>query len=59
MHRQTLQQIVAVEDFVLFKKLMVGRNKMLNEEAIHEMQDAGRAVNRVQPRVVRQRAPTE
>lgn len=59
MHRQTLQQIVAVEDFVLFKKLMVGRNKMLNEEAIHEMQDAGRAVNRVQPRVVRQRAPSE
>jgi hypothetical protein len=44
---------------VLFKKLMVGRNKMLNEEAIHEMQDAGRAVNRVQPRVVRQRAPSE
>jgi hypothetical protein len=38
-HKQTLQQIVAVEDFVLFKKLMVGRNKMLNEEAIEEMKD--------------------
>ena len=38
---------------------MVGRNKMLNEEAISEMKGAGRAVNRVQPRVVRQRAPTE
>ena len=37
-HRTVLQQILAVEDFLLFKQMMVNRNIQMNKEAMEEMQ---------------------
>ena len=47
-HQSLLQQIMAVEDFVLFKKMMVKRNIAMNKEAIRQMEAKGRQVNRIQ-----------
>lgn len=33
-HKSLLQQVMAVEDFVLFKKMMVNRNIQMNKEAM-------------------------
>ena len=47
-HRTVLQQILAVEDFLLFKQMMVNRNIQMNKEAMEEMKKNGKAVNRVE-----------
>ena len=39
---------MAVEDFMLFKKMMVKRNIAMNKEAIRQMEAKGRQVNRIQ-----------
>ena len=36
-HKSIVRQLLAVENFVLFKSMMVARNKALNEEALKEM----------------------
>lgn len=36
-HKSLLQQILAVEDFVLFKQMMVNKNIQMNKEAIRQM----------------------
>ena len=46
-HKSLLQQIMAVEDFGLFKKMMVNRNIQMNKEAIRQMQAKGAQTNRV------------
>jgi len=33
-HKSLLQQILAVEDFVLFKQMMVNKNIQMNKEAM-------------------------
>ena len=45
-HQKTVAQILAVEDFLLFKKMMVNRNKAMNAEALEAMKKQGRRVNR-------------
>ena len=42
-HISIVKQLLAVESFLLFKKMMITRNKQLNEEAIKEMKDDGQA----------------
>lgn len=37
-HKSIVRQLLAVENFMLFKSMMVARNKALNEEALKEMQ---------------------
>ena len=37
-HKSLLQQILAVEDFVLFKQMMVNKNIQMNKEAIRQME---------------------
>mmetsp|Transcript_4809 Transcript_4809/g.5863 ORF Transcript_4809/g.5863 Transcript_4809/m.5863 type:complete len:140 (+) Transcript_4809:198-617(+) len=46
-HKSLLQQIMAVEDFMLFKKMMVNRNIAMNKEAMRQMQAKGRSTNRI------------
>ena len=36
-HKSIVKQLLAVENFLLFKKMMITRNKQLNEEAIKNM----------------------
>lgn len=36
-HKSIVNQLLAVENFLLFKKMMMTRNKQLNEEAIKQM----------------------
>ena len=50
-HKSILQQILAVEDFMLFKKMMVNKNIQMNKEAMKQMQAKGRNVSRVQGQV--------
>lgn len=45
-HKKTVAQILAVEDFVLFKKMMLNRNKAMNAEAMEAMKRQGMKVNR-------------
>ena len=52
MHRTVLQQILAVEDFILFKQMMVNRNIAMNKEAMDEMKKKGKNVDKVQSKVV-------
>jgi hypothetical protein len=33
-HKSIVNQLLAVENFLLFKKMMITRNKQLNEEAL-------------------------
>ena len=33
-HKSIVNQLLAVENFLLFKKMMIARNKQLNEEAV-------------------------
>ena len=37
-HEELLTQIVAVDDFMLFKQIMVQRNRAMTQEAMHEIQ---------------------
>jgi hypothetical protein len=37
-HKKILEQLLAVDNFIAFKKLMVRRNLELNEEALKLMQ---------------------
>ncbi|CDW82473.1 coiled-coil domain-containing protein 104 [Stylonychia lemnae] len=36
-HKSIINQLLAVENFLLFKKMMIARNKQLNEEAIKNL----------------------
>ena len=40
-HQKCIDQLIAVENFVLFKKMMIAKNTQLNQMAIAEMQKAG------------------
>ena len=53
-HKSLLQQIMAVEDFVLFKKMMVNRNIAMNKEAMRQMQAKGRQTNRISQAVAQE-----
>ena len=46
-HKSLLQQILAVEDFVLFKQMMVNKNIQMNKEAMRQMQSKGQGTNRI------------
>ena len=37
-HEELLTQIVAVDDFMLFKQIMVQRNRAMTQEAMNEIQ---------------------
>lgn len=39
-HKKIVDQIIAVDSFIAFKKLMVKRNTELNEQAIHMLSKA-------------------
>ena len=47
LHKSILQQILACDDFLLFKQLMVNRNIAMNKEAMEEMKKKGKKVDRV------------
>ena len=51
LHKSILQQILACDDFLLFKQLMVNRNIAMNKEAMEEMKKKGKKVDRVQNQV--------
>mmetsp|Transcript_27323 Transcript_27323/g.26365 ORF Transcript_27323/g.26365 Transcript_27323/m.26365 type:complete len:104 (-) Transcript_27323:709-1020(-) len=36
-HKSIVKQLLAVEDFLVFKKMMNARNKQLNEEAMKQL----------------------
>ena len=38
-HKAIVNQILAVDNFVIFKKMMVARNKQLNLQALRQMQE--------------------
>jgi len=44
-HKKTIAQILAVEDFALFKKMMVNRNKAMNQEAMEVLKKKGMKIN--------------
>lgn len=44
-HKKTVAQILAVEDFPLFKKMMVNRNKAMNQEAMEALKKQGKKMN--------------
>ena len=46
-HRTVLQQILAVEDYLLFKKMMINRNIQMNKEALEAMKKKGKKVDKV------------
>lgn len=37
-HKSIINQLLAVENFMLFKKMMITRNKQLNHEAANDME---------------------
>ena len=43
-HRRCVEQILSVDNFLLFKRMMISRNTMLNQSALSELADAGYAV---------------
>ena len=40
-HKSIVNQLLAVENFVVFKKMMIARNKQLNEEAMKQLKESG------------------
>lgn len=38
-HKSIINQLLAVENFLLFKKMMMTRNKQLNEEALKNLKN--------------------
>ena len=42
---------MAVEDFLLFKRMMVNRNIKMNKDAIAAMQKKGRSTNQIAKKV--------
>lgn len=45
-HEELLTQLVAVDDFMLFKQIMVQRNRAMTQEAMQDMQTRPTAPNR-------------
>jgi len=43
-HKRCIDQILAVDNFVLFKKMMIARNKKLNQLALKDLKAAGESV---------------
>jgi len=52
-HKRVLGHILAVDDFLLFKKMMVDRNVAMNMEAINAMKKKGDKVDRIERKVVK------
>lgn len=38
-HKSIINQLLAVENFLVFKKMMISRNKQLNQEALKHFQE--------------------
>ena len=52
-HKNLLLQLLSVDDFLLFKQMMVGRNVQMNMEAIHEMKKQGKKVDKIERKVAK------
>ena len=53
-HKNLLIQLLSVDDFLLFKQLMVQRNMQMNMEAINAMKKQGKNVNLIERKVAKQ-----
>ena len=42
-HKSIVKQLLSVENFVMFKKMMITRNKQLNADAMKELANKGEA----------------
>ena len=58
-HKSIVNQILAVESFLLFKKMMITRNKQLNEEAVKEMKDTGHSDEQQEEKAAEEREKAE
>jgi hypothetical protein len=38
-HKSIVNQLMAVDNFIVFKKMMISRNKQLNEEAMKQFKE--------------------
>jgi hypothetical protein len=52
-HKNLLVQLLSVDDFLLFKQMMVGRNVAMNMEAINAMKKQGKNVDKIERKVAK------
>lgn len=52
-HKNLLVQLLSVDDFLLFKQMMVQRNMQMNMEAIQAMKKSGHRVDAIERKVAK------
>ena len=59
LHKSIINQLLAVENFILFKKMMISRNKQLNEEAMKELNKQGKFDEKAEEKAAKEREKAE
>lgn len=56
LHKNLLIQLLSVDDFVMFKTMMVQRNVQMNMQALHAMKKKGIKTDKIEQKVAKHAA---